>query len=486
MLTERGFYAGLLILGLGIAACGGDDPGLNGASIERESSQSGREAGPKLSKAKRAQQEARAAKNRAGAQNAEKPAEAPKPEPMPEPDWTAVFPSELITELAPPDLASLASRLETDEQRLVQILAADLRGESRRVKNLRERLSLKPKDSALLMELGLFYYFNELPNLAEVQFLKALVEDDHLGVAHKLLTDIYRQAGSHARAVYHGRRAHRDLPKDSMVLFLWGWAVRDSGDIDAAIPIAERGEELHQGDPRVLGLLALLRGDEERFEQSRDYAQRAIRADPDHLRAYSILGRALSALGDEQAGEVAMQAHRRILLLQAADLLDRDPPLLEWERAAALANYYHIVGREEQVQEELARSYELLPNNPSARAVDASISIANGDEIGAFAILEGLFEQYPTDLQSARNLANLLVTCRDEQLRDYQRARSLTTALMERGGRSDTGVLLALGTAEAHLGQLREAKRHLRTALAIDPGSDQVQKMLAALESGEF
>ena len=423
------------------------------------------------------------------------PVDSPKLNPAPDPpvapqepelDWQSIFPSELVEEQAPPSVESLAVRSEEDRERLVILLKGDLKREAFRIQNLRERLSLDPKSSTLHFELGDYYYRHELPNLAEVELLSALESNGKLGEAHKLLADIYRQAGDHSRAVFHARRAYRDLPQDSTVLFLWGWSVRDSGDIEAAIPIAERCVELNPRDARGLALVALLRADEDRFEESRDFAQRAIDVDPDHLRAHLVLGTAKIALGDEVGGEAEFVLHRRLLLLKSAKLLHRNPPLLDWERAAALAHYHQLVGRFDLAAEEIARSFELLPSNPAARVIEARIRVAQGDEVTALVMLESVVNDLPENTQGVRALAELLVSCKDVTKRDYKRAYPMALSLMDKGGSKDFDVLFTLGTSEAHLGLERESKKHLKAALALEPTNENVLSLLAKIDSGEI
>lgn len=406
--------------------------------------------------------------------------------PKPFRDWKLVFPSELVQEVAPPKVGELVERAAKDKARLADLLQGDLRREAYRIQNMRERLSLDPGNSVLRFELGDYYYRHELPHLAELELLTALESNGKIGGAHKILADIYRQAGEHGRAIFHGRRAHRDLPMDSTVLFLWGWSVRDSGDIDAAIPIAEYGIEINPMDARVLALLALLRADDERFEDSRDLAKRAIAVDPDHLRAHLILGKAEIALGDEEAGEAEMVLHRRLLLLNSAKLLHRDPPLADWERAAALAHYHQLVGRFDLAAEEITRSHQLLPNNPAARVIESRIHVAQGDEVEAFVLLEGVVAELPENAQGIRALAELLVTCSDETKRDYKRAHPMALGLMDRGGSKDFDVLYTLGVSEAHLGLEREARIHLKAAMALEPTNENVINVLAQLDSGEI
>lgn len=416
------------------------------------------------------------------APKAEAPPVQPVVESTPEVDWSAIFRSELIAEVPPPPVASLAERAAGDRERLEQILDQDMRSDRNRIQTLQRRLSLRPDDTALRFELGEFYYQKELPNLAELEFLTVLEKDAHFGVAHKLLADIYRQAGEQGRAAWHARRAHRDVPVDSTVMFLWGWTIRDGGDIETATAIAEAGLALDPEDERVLVLLAMLRADDGRYAEAIELARRGIAANPDHLRGHSVLGQSLSALGREDEAEVEMQLHRRLLLLNSAKLLRRDPPLSESERAAALAHYHQLVGRLDLAREELARSFELEPDNAAAHVITARIAVAEGDEVGAKEILEAVLQKTPGDPRATRALANLLAISTNLELRDPERAMNLAGSLLTRGGSGDFEVLFTLGMAEAALGYELQAKRHLRAALEVEPTNPFALEALASLE----
>ena len=396
--------------------------------------------------------------------------------------WSTLFRSEWIEEVPPPPVADLSERSADDRARLDQILADDLPEQRAWVKTLRSRISLAPDDVGLRLELGDFYYQHELPNLAEIQFLTLLELDDHQGVAHKLLADTYRQAGDQGRATWHARRAHRELPTDATVMFLWGWTLRDGGDIEVATAVAERGLELNPSDDRVLVLLAMLRADDGRYEDAVELARKGIEANPDHLRGHSVLGQALIALGHEAEGEQQMVLHRRLLLLNSAKLLHRDPPLPDWERAAALAHYHHLVGRLDLAREELVRSDELLPNNPAARVIAARIAVTEGDEDQAFELLEGILAETPDELRATRALANLLVLAKDDERRDYPRALELASGLLGRGGDGDFEVLFTLGVAEAKLGYEIQARRHLKAALRVEPTNPFALDALSSLD----
>ncbi len=464
MMVGRGFCWALVLC----AACGGADP------------QHGEQAEGDPASSPGAPSSALPADGARAVEAAPDAAQAP---PSADPDaWRELFRSELVEELPPPSSASLAARGETDEARLKAILDADMRGDRVYVKNLRGRLSLRPDLVEVRLELGEFYYQSGLPNLAELEFLTLLEADDHQGIAHKLLVDIYRQASDHGRAAWHARRAHRELPEDPTVLFLWGWSLRDAGDLEVATQLAERGLAIDAEDDRVLVLLAMLRADDGRYEEAVDLARRGIAENPDHLRGHLVLGQALLALGQEDEGEQQLQTHRRLLLLNSAKLLNRNPPLEEWERAAALAHYHQLVGRLDLAREELARSEAILPGNPAARVIEARIAVSQGQELVAKELLEAVLVDHPGDSRAARALANLLVIAEDESLRDEQRALELARPLLSKGGDRDYEVLFTLGLAEARLGQTILAKRHLRDALAIEPTNPFALEALAELD----
>lgn len=396
--------------------------------------------------------------------------------------WRTAFASSMVPDVPPPTDDSFLARAAEDRQRLDEILDSDLRAERSRVRTLQRRLSLQPNDATLRFQLAEFYYLNDLPNLAELELLNLLELDPEHFVAHKYLADIYLQSGSQGRAIYHARRAHHGNPDDASVMYLWGWTLRDGGDIERAGEVAKTGLEINPNDANVLSLMALLSMDAGDDLAAEAYARRAVNVDPDHIRAHSLLGLALSNLDREDEAEAELLTHRRLQILNSAKLLHVDPPLGEAERAAALSAYHMHVGNLDYAYSELDRSFALEPGNPSALTMKARLLFLKGDERAAIQLLEDALLDHPGDHRIERALASELATSKDEKLRDYDRAAILASGLLSRGGSKDFEVMYTLGLAEAALGYSFQARQHLRTALKIEPGNPLVEAALAELD----
>lgn len=401
------------------------------------------------------------------------------------PTWQTQWVSAIVAELPPPDDNSFLARAAEDRQRLDQILETDLPIERARVRTLQRRLSLRPNDADVRFELAQFYYLNDLPNLAELELLNLLDLEPEHPVAHKYLADIYLQSGTQGRAIFHARRAHHANPTDAKVLYLWGWTLRDGGDVELAREVADAGLALDPADADLLSLRALVAMDDLDDAAAEAFARRATEADPDHLRAHSLLGLALSSLGHDDEAEAELALHRRLQLLNSAKLLHVDPPLPDWERAAALAAYHMHVGNKEHAEEELARSFELEPNNPAGLTMKARLLVKAGDEAAALGVLDEALAQHPGDRRIERALANLLATAANQALRDPERAVKLATGLLDKGGAADFEVRYSLGVALAALGNEVAARMHLRAALEIEAGNLAAEAALAALEVEE-
>lgn len=409
---------------------------------------------------------------------------------VPAPDWRSIYQSELIEALGSPEIASLEERSVKDRERLSAILDSDLKSQRRSVRNMQARLGLRPKDADLRFKLGEFYYRSSLPHLAEIELLTLLsleqgtVPQDVLGTAHKYLTDIYLQSGAQGRAIYHARRAHRDLPGDAAVMFIWAWTLRDGADIETAVAVAEAGVAIDGKNASVLVMLARLRMDEERHGEAVELGRRAAAVNPDHLRVHLVLGQALSAMDKEYEAEAEMEIHRRLLLLNTAKLLDRRPPLEEYERAAALVAYHLHVGHTEQAHAELARSFQLVPNNGPARVMEARLRVAEGAEAEGKRLLEMLLDEQPDQIMARRALISILADAKDPNLRDARAAIEMGTLLLGNGGERDFDVLFSLGLAEASLGLNLAAKRHFVSALGIEPTNSRAKAELEKLSGG--
>lgn len=416
----------------------------------------------------------------AAAPAVEPPAQAP---PAADDAWLTWQRSEIVAELPPPEDAGFLERAAEDRQRLEEILDKDLRSQRARVRTLQRRLSLKPNNPELRFQLAEFYYQSGLPNLAELELLNFLELQPQDPVAHKYLADIYLQSGSQGRAIYHARRAHHGNPDDASVLYLWGWTLRDGGDPAASLAVTEAGLAVDPQDADLLTLRALLAVDLGDDRAAEAFARRAVEANPDHLRAHSQLGLALSALGRYDEAEAELATHRRLQILHSAKLLYANPPLSESERAAALCAYHMHVGNLDHAYEELARSLALEPDNPSGLTMRARLLVKEGDEAQALSVLEDALAKHPGDHRVERALASVLATASDPALRDHERAMELASGLLGRGGSKDFEVLYTLGVSAAALGYESQARTHLRAALKIEAGNPNAEAALAALDA---
>ena len=396
--------------------------------------------------------------------------------------WRTRLESTLVQDRPPPKDNAFLARAAEDRQRLDEILDRDLRADRARVRTLQRRLSLQPKDAALRFQLAEFYYLNDLPNLAELELLNLLELEPENFIAHKYLADIYLQSGSQGRSIYHARRAHHGNPDDASVLYLWGWTLRDGGDIERARDVAQVGLEIDPNNANVLSLMALLAMDAGDDPAAEAFARRAVQNEPDHIRAHSLLGLALSNLGRDYEAEAELLTHRRLQILNSAKLLHVKPPLGEAERAAALAAYHMHVGNLDYAYNELERSFALEPGNPAALTMKARLLVLKGDEKTAIAVLEQALIDFPGDHRVERALGSVLATCKDEALRDYDRAATLASGLLPRGGSKDFEVMYTLGVAEAALGYSFQARQHLRAALKLEPGNPMAAAALAELD----
>jgi len=400
----------------------------------------------------------------------------------PDPDlWRTKWTSEIVEELPPPDDDTFLTRAALDRQRLTEILEVDLANERFRVRNLQRRLSLVKDDPELRFELASFYFVNDLPNLAELELLNVLELEPEHKIAHQYLADIYLQSGSQGRSIYHARRAHAAEPRDPANLYLWAWTLRDGGDPETSLEVAEAGLALDPKDAELLAVRALLAMDVGDDVAAEGFARRAVESEPDHVRAHSLLGVALSNLGRDEEAAAELKVHRRLQLLRTAGMLGTDPPVPEWSRAASLALYHMHVGNLAEAHAELERSFELNPDNPAALTLLARLDFKAGDEAKAIEGLEAALERHPGDVQIERALASMLIVTADRELRDAERAAQLAGNLLGRGGSGDFEVLYTLGLAEAELGMDVMARMHLRQALLLDSTNADVRAALDAL-----
>ncbi len=168
-------------------------------------------------------------------------------------------------------------------------------------------------------------------------------------------------------------------------------------------------------------------------------------------------------------------------ILEALDHLRRDNPrfLLPYLEEAEIARYLFISekdGRElDRARDLLRRARDLAPDDPRVVAAEASLELGAGDLQAAERAVSELERLAPGSPQALRSRAELLMKRGEasQALRLLQRLADTYPSVAS---------FWALAEAELHSGHVREARRHLREGLAVNPSSRNLRAKLAQLE----
>lgn len=281
-----------------------------------------------------------------------------------------------------------------------------------------------------------------------------------------------------------------------------------SGDIGVDLP-----------DPAMEALDLLVEGERAHLRRGHDAYRsrrftmaavefaRAVAADPASCTARTGLAASLSAAGESAAAlaetaenvrrcpdNVIARSNLGSMLLAAGKpaeairhlgvAVQLDPQDLASRRE--LARALVADGRVEDGRAELQRALSLAPQEPALIIDLAALDIRQGDETGALARLDAASTANPSDGLIADQLARLLSTASDLDLRDANRAVDLATKVFEAAPSAAHLETLALAMSEA--GQCEETVALLNEKagdLVRDLQSPQAERLRALREKAK-
>lgn len=392
---------------------------------------------------------------------------------------------------------------------------------------LRKLLKLKPNEPAALMLLARVLAAQDRPKAAleQVDRLLRLVPD--CGPAHALAAELYRKLGDEAQAREHAARADGKpvpQPMDFRQLAMMRTGLHQPTLLrDADLLIARRqfdqaerllrwAEEIGTHLEQVYTEWGKLRLAQGKLADARGFFARALKYQPDHVPAASMLATTLLALGKpqearplverllkrapEDAGLMALMARIRLatgqtqeairLLEQAharapqdetivralTDLLirsgrfDEARTLIEQElrrdpghteMRLMLGAVLEAQGKPEQAEREWLRVLETAPASLEAYLTLTDSYLDQRRYQDAIRLLERGLKQAGEALELRNALAWLLATVPDASLRQPKRALTLAQELCEQAGSDNIAFLDTLAAAQAANGQFDEA-----------------------------
>jgi len=314
-------------------------------------------------------------------------------------------------------------------------------------------------------------------------------------------------AGDHAQARDDLAAAIEEEPQDASLREAYGMACLMSDRLDDAAGAFDRAIELNPdaaGPYAYRGRLHAVRGE---LDAAIADIDRAIEIDPTDASTYVLRARVHqqageedaaiddveSVLGDDPGNPEALELRGLIL----ADQGDYAGAIRDFRRLVGknaedtalvtqLGMLYLMARQPREAIRRFTRALEIDENHfPSRRGrSDALISI--GDHAAALADLERAHEQRPDDAAVLNNLAWLLATSPDEQLRDGARAIELATKACEKSEWKEAHIVSTLAAGYAEAGDFESALKYSRQSVETsDPEAgvrEQLESELASYE----
>jgi arylsulfatase A-like enzyme/Tfp pilus assembly protein PilF len=205
--------------------------------------------------------------------------------------------------------------------------------------------------------------------------------------------------------------------------------------------------------------LARLKTEQRKLNDARELYRQVVEAHPDHTVAVNEFGLWLL-----QQGEYGESID---VLSQALRIQPRDQHLPD-----ILADAMVAIGRMDEAQELFGQLLQEQPNLPMVRNAQARILAANGKMGDAIALLREGIELAPKELALINNLAFLLASCSQEELRRPVEAVVMLEQVCEATGYKDPRYLNTLAMVYASVFRVEEAIAVAERALKAATTSD--------------
>jgi tetratricopeptide (TPR) repeat protein len=228
---------------------------------------------------------------------------------------------------------------------------------------------------------------------------------------------------------------------------------------------------------------------------------RAVDLQPDNLTALLLRARVHQQAGDSDAAladieavleeDPDLPAALELRGLLAAEQQDYAAAIRDFRRLAAqspddtavigqLGMLYLAAKQPREAIRRFTRALEIDAENFPCRRGRSDAAISIGDHPAALADLERALELRPDDTGVLNNLAWLLATSPDEDLRDGKRAVELATKACTETEWKEAHIISTLAAAHAETGDFDQARKFSRQAVDKGAADEEVRDQLAA------
>ncbi len=228
---------------------------------------------------------------------------------------------------------------------------------------------------------------------------------------------------------------------------------------------------------------------------------RAVELQPENVAALLLRARILQQIDDPDAALADVEtvldtspdlpAALELRGLMAAERQDYESAIRDFRRLASrnpddiaiigqLGMLYLAAGQPEEAIKRFTRALEIDDENFPCRRGRSDAAISMGDHPAALADLEKALALKPDDSGVLNNLAWLLATSPDDDLRDGTRAIELATKACEETKWEEAHIISTLAAAYAEKGDFESAKKFASQAVEQGKDDEDVAQQLAA------
>jgi len=322
------------------------------------------------------------------------------------------------------------------------------------VSHLQEAVRLQPDDAYAHYNLGNALGRKGLSNEAIIEFQESIRLKPDSADAHNNLGNILLQKGRVDEAIVHFETALEIRPAFADAHNDLGGAFLQRGQLDEAAAQFRKALELNPGDALVLYNLgsALLKSG--RVDQALAPFQQALDIRPDFAEAHSKLGIVLLQTG--QVDEAIMHFQRALAIR---------PGLAEAHYNLGKALFKK--GREDEAMVHFQRAVQLNPNLANVHSDLGSLLLQKGRVNEALTHYEAALELQPGNAYFLNNLAWVLATCPNPEVRNGARAVELAQKAERLSGGNSSAIVGTLAAAYAEAGRFGEAVKAAQRALDL-------------------
>lgn len=339
--------------------------------------------------------------------------------------------------------------------------------EAKRAAAYDKAVELAPRDADIRRTRGLFHLLDDDFEKARADLEVAIEEkpDDAslleaLGMAYMMENKLDKALETFDKALEVDPDAAGALLQRARVLALKGEQPKAIADLDKAI-------ELEPDDAIPLVLRARIHQQAGNTEQATADLERVLEKQPDHPAALELRGLMAAEANDYPA---AIRDFRMLVSKNS------DDPVL----VGQLGMLYLAAKQPREAIRRFTRALELDEKQFLSRRGRSDAAISIGDHKAALADLEKALALDADNDGVLNNLAWLLATSPDDELRDGKRAIELATKACEKTEWKQAHIISTLAAGYAEAGDFEKAREFSRKAVETGDSSPEVKEQLAS------